>query len=393
MILARQVQMYRLCARHKEAAEVLKKLPDNYKISDVFKDLYRGYRLAVLKRKRPEVLAEIKAYTGKNGRLLFHADEARKKGLGLMEEKILELSLRTETDNTAKSYLTSRMAMTLAGRDAEYTNTPGELAAFCIREFKFDAFEFMIKHGYDLNKKMTSGRYPLGNFLLKKYSAPYKTQVIKMTNILLKNGARVDSIDKYGNTPLHYAAANSRFPEVSKMLVAAKADINAVNFNKSTPLILACKRNNLQAAEYLARLKDINIEYADSRKFTALIHAILKSKPELVKLLLAHGARIDIKLKHGWSPLGTAVYYNRYENARVLVEAGADLNAGARGASPLIVAVIKNLPECTKLLLNAGADPHKKDKNGKDAFAYVKPNQKEISVLLKKYNKKSSSAK
>ena len=386
LILARALQMYRLCKKYDKVAAILEKIPPKYNIANAFKGLYYKSRLAVLKRNRKEVIAELQAYSGINKRLLHKADEAIKSGLGNLEEKILRTALEREKNIEAKSYIITRLAMKLAARDTEYIVTPQNLLGYCARKFKFDSVNFLRKNNCNFNNKMTYGRFPLGYFLLKKYKVSQNGKILAMLKLLLDSGANTNSKDKYGNSPLHYAAANNINPEVSKILVANNADINAVNFNKSTPLLLACKKNNIKVAKYLASLKNININHIGKKKYTALMYAVLRSKPELVETLLKYGAKTDTKLKYGWTPLGIAVYNNKYKTAAALIRAGANPDKGADGTTPLIIAVVKNRIKCIKLLLDAGADPYKEDKSGKNMFAYIKPNQKEIKALLRSWN-------
>jgi len=69
----------------------------------------------------------------------------------------------------------------------------------------------------------------------------------------------VNSIDeKYGQTPLHIAAFNDRM-DVAKVLLAAKADVNAKAKNGSTPLHLAAAKGNKDMVELLLDNKaDVN---------------------------------------------------------------------------------------------------------------------------------------
>ena len=48
---------------------------------------------------------------------------------------------------------------------------------------------------------------------------------------------------------------------------------------------------------------------------------------EVERLLLEHGADIEAKDNHGWTPLHWAAVYDFPEGARLLLEAGADVNA------------------------------------------------------------------
>ncbi|HEX2950982.1 MAG TPA: ankyrin repeat domain-containing protein [Armatimonadota bacterium] len=57
-------------------------------------------------------------------------------------------------------------------------------------------------------------------------------------SFLLQHGAKLNAQTKDGNTPLHLAAQNG-YNDTVKQLLAAKANINAVNNEKKTPLALA----------------------------------------------------------------------------------------------------------------------------------------------------------
>lgn len=69
---------------------------------------------------------------------------------------------------------------------------------------------------------------------------------------------------------------------------------------------------------------------ADDLDATALHYAATNGDVPMLKLLLAHGAKLDVKHKYGGTPLGTAVYCAAFRNetghyaegVRLLVEAG-----------------------------------------------------------------------
>ena len=71
--------------------------------------------------------------------------------------------------------------------------------------------------------------------------------------LLLKHGAKVDAVSKnpQANQPLHAALALSRNPETVKLLLAAKADPNAVQTGGFTPIFSAATANRRDLAELL----------------------------------------------------------------------------------------------------------------------------------------------
>ena len=70
----------------------------------------------------------------------------------------------------------------------------------------------------------------------------------------------------------------------------------------------------------------------------------------------------------GYTTLGYAVAYNRIEAVKLLIVAGVDLNAISNGSTALRLAVQGNYIETVKLLIAAGADTEITNAQGKTAF-------------------------
>jgi ankyrin repeat protein len=70
----------------------------------------------------------------------------------------------------------------------------------------------------------------------------------------------------------------------------------------------------------------------------------------------------------GWTALHLAAHYGRPGVVRLLIEAGADVNALADniiGNTPLMAAIAGGNEAIVRELIAAGADPYKKDRNGR----------------------------
>lgn len=80
-----------------------------------------------------------------------------------------------------------------------------------------------------------------------------------------------------------------------------------------------------------------------------------------LRAALARGQDVDQRSADGFTPLGLAVFFRRPEAARLLIEAGADINARAANAQqvgPIHAAVGRSDAATLQLLLLRGADPN-----------------------------------
>jgi serine/threonine protein kinase len=113
---------------------------------------------------------------------------------------------------------------------------------------------------------------------------------------------------------------------------------------------------------------------ANDKRFgtTALMFAAKDGHSELVRDLLAAGAKIETTDNDGDTALMYAAIDNRVEVVKELLTAGADVNAKNKNTTtPLIAASLRGRSDIVKALLAAGADPAIKDNTGKTALAYA----------------------
>jgi uncharacterized protein len=75
---------------------------------------------------------------------------------------------------------------------------------------------------------------------------------------------------------------------------------------------------------------------------------------------------------HGRTPLMMAAFGNHTEVVKLLIEAGADMEAKNRdGDTALIWALYSGKAEASQLLIDAGADVNVRNQMGKTAFDYA----------------------
>ena len=109
---------------------------------------------------------------------------------------------------------------------------------------------------------------------------------------------------------------------MAKTLLEHGASVNdSVNVDGNTPLDLAAKSETMQAL-----IKDIdNIKNKDGR--TPLHIACLCGNLGRIKLLIKHGARVNVKDIHDSTPLSLAVLHNHTSIVSALMsEFGCDPN-------------------------------------------------------------------
>jgi len=100
---------------------------------------------------------------------------------------------------------------------------------------------------------------------------------------------------------------------------------------------------------------------------TALLNnAVKKNEVQTVQSLIGQGADVNAKNEHGWPPLALAASDGNVEVVRLLIQAGAAVDAteGENGGTALFWAAFDGHPEVVKVLLDDKADPNSKSNNG-----------------------------
>ena len=203
---------------------------------------------------------------------------------------------------------------------------------------------------------------------------------VEAAELLLRAGADVDAANDYGVTPLALACVN-RTAVLVERLLAGDADPDAATSMGETVLMTCARTGAADAVEALlaAGAGSVNAREA-SRDQTALMWAVAQGHPDVVRLLLAAGADVGARARTrsllvslggsgadgaadlplgGYTPLLFAARQGSVESARLLLDAGADVNETAPdGASPLVVASFSGHGELAAFLLRRGAEPN-----------------------------------
>ena len=128
---------------------------------------------------------------------------------------------------------------------------------------------------------------------------------------------------------------------------------------------------------------EIDAKDADDR--TMLHWAAAGGFLEVVTMLLARGASVNVTDEEEWTPLLSAASAGRLGVVRALVEVGADVNATtSRGGTPLAYACSKNHLDVAAFLLEQGAKVDAKDANGDTPLHRAARHEAVVQLLLEK---------
>ena len=174
----------------------------------------------------------------------------------------------------------------------------------------------------------------------------------------LEAGARINARDQRGRSPL-LAATQRNEIEVARLLIREGADVNAKDFVQDSPLLSAASDGRIEILKMILAtgpdLKDINRE-----RNTALNLAAQHDRIDAVKLLLATKIDRDHVNNLGWTPLLQTVIAGeagsaQIEVVRLLIAGGADVNIADRdGVTALAHAKRAGFSEIIRMLGEAG---------------------------------------
>ncbi|MGQ0701181.1 MAG: quinoprotein dehydrogenase-associated putative ABC transporter substrate-binding protein [Panacagrimonas sp.] len=154
-----------------------------------------------------------------------------------------------------------------------------------------------------------------------------------------------------------------------RYLVERKANVNTRDHEGYAPLHNAARIGSVEVARYLLdHGAEINATERDG--WTPLMFAAWRDKADMALLLIGRKARIEATNTQGLTPLALATQHGREASAKVLIEAGADVNraVGVGAFTPLMLAVAKNSTDVVEALISKGADVNARNTAGYTAL-------------------------
>ena len=192
--------------------------------------------------------------------------------------------------------------------------------------------------------------------------------LVDLIEPLLLSGGHVSDRDDDGNTALHMAARYGHLTAIEK-LVELEADYEMINKSMTsargyvwkggrTPLVEAADRGHIECVKWLLN-KGASVENLNGGGGGALQLASFQCSRPLVRILLRAGANVNAQGGGGsyHNALQAAVFRENLDIARLLLESGADVNTqcGQYGTA-LQIACYRGSAEMVQMLLDFDAD-------------------------------------
>lgn len=196
---------------------------------------------------------------------------------------------------------------------------------------------------------------------------------LDMVKLLLDAGADINGGTRGRITPV-MAAARIDDPEMIVFLQARGADIHAKTPDGSTALGEAAASGSVQAASLLIE-RGVDIHSPIQNGQTPLMRALctgVYEDPEIVWLLLRHGADVTSRNRRGESAIMQAAAHAPLEIVHAVIEKGGRVNlADDKGKTALMQAAFWGRTENIASLVEAGADVSAVDIGGLTALHWA----------------------
>ena len=147
---------------------------------------------------------------------------------------------------------------------------------------------------------------------------------INSLELLVKAGISVNTKEKNGYTPLHFASFKG-FYLLCKKLIALQADVNATDNKGLTALIRASMTGHKDIVLLLIE-HGANVTWLTEGYGGAIHQAAIENHWDIIKCLVDNKCPVNLKNLEKWTPLHLASSSGRLNACKTLLSLGADIN-------------------------------------------------------------------
>ncbi|ERF70990.1 hypothetical protein EPUS_03269 [Endocarpon pusillum Z07020] len=235
----------------------------------------------------------------------------------------------------------------------------------------------LLERGADVLAEDHKGEIPL--------HAAARSGSIRAVELLLndKSGLKKEQLckkERKGSTPRDVAFFTSHFG-VHKLLRRAEVQNQEHPLTICDKIAAAIESGKMEKLRRLLAERSCEIDALIDGRQPALHLAIQEEQPDMVNLLLSHGADINSTGYHNWTPLHIAASIGHLALTQLCLARGANVAALTDTAqTPLHKACSSRNILVVKALLEAGADKTAKNQRGMGAI-HVAAHQKNLDVV------------
>lgn len=174
---------------------------------------------------------------------------------------------------------------------------------------------------------------------------------IDVINELLAAGADPNIPDKRGYPPENFIIGDNEITRLLEEHGARRVEVS----DGLTDLHMAVDDGDVTRVRHILKSGFPVVDIRDDEDLTPLMHAVGKEYAELTRMLTDAGADVNAVSKQGYTPLILAAASGSLSIAKILLAHGADINMAGSGFTPLDAAVLNEQGPFILFLLDHGA--------------------------------------
>ncbi|XP_059176228.1 ankyrin-3-like [Physella acuta] len=261
-----------------------------------------------------------------------------------------------------------------SGCDVNKTDHKGRNAVMLAsRDLKVENLKVLISSGADVIAKSVNGKPAAIKDVDGNTSLHLGLKCFEITKVLLQAGVDPDAVNRSGKTPLLLALEDYCFDtRVLSLLILHGANVNKRDREGSTALMIAVQRGNPYKIQILL---EAGAEVIQRKDFGAQIWAVCLARNysnEHLDLMVKAGVDISSVNEHGETGLMLAVKHSRIEAIQFFMAVGDLDKTDARGRSALMYTTDESIQ---KILLEAGVSVNLQDYKGKTCLMKAAKNE------------------